>query len=400
MENGAYIPHMRSVFPSLTYPCHASIVTGRYPNSHRVVNNRKKQVHREHQDWYWWEKDIQGDSCIRAAQRARKSVGAILVPVNAGAKIRANIAEIFPNRPWQNQALCSLRSSTLLPLLACERRFGKTRKGIRQPDLDEYVMQCAGYYIEHYPLDLLWVHMVDLDDAKHRYGLESKEREKALIRMDAHIGEILDWQKDEEDVQLIFFSDHGQLPIRKMKYPLNALADYGLLERDGNTVKDYAVVAHSAGGACYFYAGRKLLPREEEKWNAFQKQWSSDLDIARTFTPREAAEQGADAQCLWMLDARDGVGFSEFFRESEAAEQERQTHLANHGFHPDHENYDAVLFAHGSAFRENFRGTVRRRIIDIAPTVAKLLELPLTGAEGDVLEEIFSKGVDRIKKSK
>ena len=30
---------VRSVYPSLTYPCHTTMMTGRYPDKHGIVNN-------------------------------------------------------------------------------------------------------------------------------------------------------------------------------------------------------------------------------------------------------------------------------------------------------------------------------------------------------------------------
>ncbi|PVD23081.1 hypothetical protein C0Q70_16343 [Pomacea canaliculata] len=38
-ESGVHTPYMRSVYPTLTFPNHYSIVTGLYPESHGIVNN-------------------------------------------------------------------------------------------------------------------------------------------------------------------------------------------------------------------------------------------------------------------------------------------------------------------------------------------------------------------------
>ena len=39
LSEAALCPHVNSVYPSLTYPAHTSIVTGRMPKNHGVVNN-------------------------------------------------------------------------------------------------------------------------------------------------------------------------------------------------------------------------------------------------------------------------------------------------------------------------------------------------------------------------
>ncbi|MDZ4975818.1 alkaline phosphatase family protein, partial [Clostridium perfringens] len=39
IENGSLINNIESVYPTLTYPAHASIITGTYPSKHGIVNN-------------------------------------------------------------------------------------------------------------------------------------------------------------------------------------------------------------------------------------------------------------------------------------------------------------------------------------------------------------------------
>ena len=40
MKNGTFASAVTSIFPSLTYPCHVSIITGTYPNRHGILNNK------------------------------------------------------------------------------------------------------------------------------------------------------------------------------------------------------------------------------------------------------------------------------------------------------------------------------------------------------------------------
>ena len=51
---------VHSVYPSITYPAHTSIVTGRYPVHHGIVDNTKIQPNRKSPDWYWQRKYIRG----------------------------------------------------------------------------------------------------------------------------------------------------------------------------------------------------------------------------------------------------------------------------------------------------------------------------------------------------
>lgn len=82
IENGAYVKKVKGVFPSLTYPSHASIISGRMPSSTGIVNNLHLQPSRKSMDWYWYEKDIEGDTLFRAARRKKfKNFGSSLASI-------------------------------------------------------------------------------------------------------------------------------------------------------------------------------------------------------------------------------------------------------------------------------------------------------------------------------
>ena len=40
LENGARVERVRSIYPALTYPCHATMASGCWPAKHGVVNNK------------------------------------------------------------------------------------------------------------------------------------------------------------------------------------------------------------------------------------------------------------------------------------------------------------------------------------------------------------------------
>mgnify|MGYP002759816862 FL=1 len=53
IEKGTWIRKIESIYPTLTYPIHSTVVTGRYPIDHGVDNNLLLQPKREVMDWYW-----------------------------------------------------------------------------------------------------------------------------------------------------------------------------------------------------------------------------------------------------------------------------------------------------------------------------------------------------------
>lgn len=50
IHSGTHIEEIETIYPSLTYPAHTTIVTGHYPNTHGIVNNTKIQPQKDSPD--------------------------------------------------------------------------------------------------------------------------------------------------------------------------------------------------------------------------------------------------------------------------------------------------------------------------------------------------------------
>ena len=77
MDGAAICNNVKSVYPSITYPAHTSIVTGRYPQNHGVINNTFLQPNRESPDWYWQRSYIQGTTLYDEAVKNGMKVAAL-----------------------------------------------------------------------------------------------------------------------------------------------------------------------------------------------------------------------------------------------------------------------------------------------------------------------------------
>lgn len=387
-KNGVYVPHVRSVDPTLTYPAHTSIISGRPPASHGIVNNRKLQPEREKSDWFWFETDVRGDTLFRAAKRAGRTLATFLWPVGGKSGAEINLAEIFPTQPLQNQALCSLRAGSFWSTLRFARKFGRLRKGISQPQLDNFTEACAMDAITHRDPDLLFVHFVDVDANKHFYGTHSPEAQAAIQRLDARIGRFLTYRAarpDAEQIDLVLLSDHSQMDAPHYLYPLDAFAERDWLEEENGTVPFYRAYPQSAGGSCFIYTASNFRSEEVPRLRTFLQQYAQKEEgIADLFFAPHSRFCESDPNAFAILEAKPGYCFSEFFQHREAAKGEAAVHRANHGFSPDHPNYDAVFFALGPSFLPGASLQERQSLLDIAPTLARVANLPLQGAQGHV----------------
>ena len=53
-SSGVYCDNVSSVFPSLTYPSHTSMITGEPPSKHGITNNNPFKPETNFSDWYWY----------------------------------------------------------------------------------------------------------------------------------------------------------------------------------------------------------------------------------------------------------------------------------------------------------------------------------------------------------
>ena len=121
LDKGTWVKKVQSTYPSLTYVAHTSIMTGLLPLHHQIVNNTKIQPERHSPDWHWYAKEVQGETLYDVFKRAGYKTASLLWPVMGRNKsIDYNLAEIIPNRPWQNQAMVSLAASSIPFLLKME----------------------------------------------------------------------------------------------------------------------------------------------------------------------------------------------------------------------------------------------------------------------------------------
>jgi len=67
-REGSVISKMRSIYPTLTYPVHVSIMTGNYPNRHGVINNEVFEPGKKHLPWNWFGDVIKSPTIVECAK--------------------------------------------------------------------------------------------------------------------------------------------------------------------------------------------------------------------------------------------------------------------------------------------------------------------------------------------
>lgn len=401
IANSSYCKNVCTIYPSLTYPAHATIVTGKYPKNHGIVNNTLLQPNRNTPDWYWFRKYITSTTLYDEAITAGLKVAALLWPVTGRSRIQYNMPEIFPNRKWQNQILVSLFSGSPIYQMMLNYKYGHLRRGLQEPFLDDFVHKSALYTIKNYAPNLMLIHYTDLDSQRHLHGLHSKEAQEALVRHDTRLGEIISTLKEEglyANSSIVVLGDHSALDEDTVVKPNVLLKDKGFITLGiKGQISDWTAICKSCDGSAYIYIKEDSSSNTLEVLHKLLTDLSEapDSGIEAVYTRQLALEMGADPKCSFMLEAKKGYYFSDDTQgelltkiiPTEIGTKDHST-AATHGYSPFKADYTTMFFISGTGIKKGIE-IPTMNLVDEGPTMASLLDLNLGNVDGRVISEIF-----------
>ncbi len=133
IKKGTYTTKLKSIFPTLTYVAHSTMVTGVYPNRHGIVQNNPFQpfIEEKNQRWFWYRDDIKVPTIYDQAKKQGLVTAGILWPVTGKAGITYNLPEVVAINK-ENQGLKILKNGSPLFCLRLALKYGKIRKGVGQ----------------------------------------------------------------------------------------------------------------------------------------------------------------------------------------------------------------------------------------------------------------------------
>lgn len=385
--------HVKSVYPSLTYPAHTSIITGRLPKNHGIINNTLLQPMRKTPDWMWQRKRIKSTTLYDEAHKKGMTTAALLWPVTAKSNITWNFPEIFANRPWQNQIVVSVLNGSARYQIDLYKRFGRLlnpNRRTRQPSLDNFVQASLLYTLKKYQPDLTLVHFTDVDTHRHIYGVEHEKVREALKRHDKRLGEIIHTLEEtgtKEQTTIVVLGDHYQQDVHTIVYLNYLLKEKGYLKTNGNKITSYQALAKNCDGSCYIYFHEKYKHDTiltQEMTGLLKKiRRDSQYGIKHVFTGEEAGRIGADDTCAFMLEAKAGYYFLDEFKVlTQRVEDEKKYKMrAVHGYLPTDENYETFFMASGYGV-SGHKIIPQMTLWDEGVTLAKLLGVHLGEVDG------------------
>lgn len=391
LNDCSYSNQVTSVYPSLTYPAHTSISTGKLPINHGVTNNILVQPERLIPDWFWYRKYINGTTIYDAAKTLGFRTCSLLWPVTGKAKsIDLNLPEIFPNRKYHNQILVSALSGSALFQAHLESHYGKLRKGFEQPYLDNFTFNSLMHVLNNDLADFILVHLTDTDAHKHIFGCNNPHVFQSLKRHDNRLGIVLKFLKDNniyENSTLICLGDHN---LKDVQYAikLNRLfVENKLITLVNNKITDFKAYSNFCDGSAYIYVNDKSYIKQVYD---LLKDFSlkNNNCIKEILCTKQAGEIGASNKCTFMLEANEGYYFINDYTKNIIESTYNNHSKATHGYNPNIKDYKTLFFCKSPKVKKNFNiGPMH--LIDEGATIFELLDYDITDIDGKILNNIF-----------
>ena len=384
---GSFAEAVEGVYPTVTYPSHTTIVTGRTPAVHGIYSNlSSREAGKPSEDWFWFAKDIKVPTLWDEAHRARLTSAAVSWPVTVGAQIDWCVPEYWePGKSAQTDLKFLARYSTPGLVQEVTQALWPLLAGV---DPDTLRTRVAAYVLKKYRPNLLLLHLSNPDHVEHEKGPASPEAAKALEASDTRIGDMLKavWEAGMANSTDVFIvSDHGFLSADHDIRPNVLLVKAGLLSvNSGGQLTGGKVATLSNGGSFFIY-----WPDSQDLRGEVRTALKPLLDLTLVWGEFERTtlrELGADPAAQLALDAQVGYGF-------EAAAVGDLVALKSpggrHGYLPYRPGLEASFIAWGPGIKRGVN-LHRIRMTSEAPTILKALGVtdPQFG-EGPPLAEIF-----------
>lgn len=402
---GARVPHLSrlvregasargviGVWPTVTYPSHATLVTGVAPAVHGIESNTTFDPLQKNQGgWYWYVSDLKVPTLWDAARAAGRRTASIHWPVSVGAPVDRNLPQIWRSGLADDRKLLRALATTPAWLDSLEREVGAP-----YPDgIDETIAgdvrraTFMAHVLRRERPDVMTAYFAGLDHEEHAAGPNSPAALAGLARLDSLVGVLVTAARDAAQAQgrgaiVAVVSDHGFEATTRAVHLNAALRDAGLLELSGaGTPVLWRASFWASGGTA------ALMLRDPRDTAA--------LRLARGAVGRLLADSTSGVARLIERDELDRVGA---WREAAFAVSLRPGWLTGpgvegpvsgpsgykgmHGYPPGPPSLDASFFVVGPGITAGHDlGRIDMR--DIAPTLARLIGLSMPSATGQVL---------------
>ena len=383
-----------TVFPSMTHPAHTTLITGTTPRQHGVVNNRvvdRRSGSRFHITNLPRAESIKVPTLFDAVHKAGGHSAALFWPeTKDDASIADNIAEVFDENDFAEPA--AVRPALLAELrqagVPIDSYYHFYDDPFSQGAADIALTQAAVHLLKTRWPSLLALHLLVADKVQHDFGPTHYLSSAALTTADHCVGLMRKAIADAgiaDRTTIVVVADHGFTTVRDEVNLAPVLREPALEGRVRWTADGWYVWGETLPA---FQAGRDGAALERVLSRAKAMPGVARLvrpgEFAALDFPEYAESPYVPGQYLVAGDVRTHLVLDAKSDSTEKRRRPRPYH--GHGYFPADRSMHAALILSGAGIVTGRQlGLVRN--VDVAPTVARLLGVPLPAATGRILTD-------------
>lgn len=400
-QEGSRVNRMRSIYPTVTYPVHTTLVTGTYPEKHGVINNEIFKVGQIASDWNWFKSSIKVPDLFDMAKSHGKTTAAVYWPVTGNHPNIDYLIDEYPSLD-KNADLKELFMGSGTSEEVYEKIVKKNAVGLKigaHPDSDNFCINCACDIIREYKPDVLAVHPANIDGLRHKTGMFSEAVTQGLNDVEKHLEQLIIATKNAgvfENTNFIILSDHGQMNITRVVNPNVLLKEAGFIKTDSEgKIVEWDAYCHSAAMSTQVYIKDKSNKELYDDVYKFLCGLRNEevYGISEVFTAKEIQEkEHLKGDFSFVLETDGYTTFGNDWNRplvtpyEDDGEDYKFGH-ATHGYLPE-KGPQPVFIGFGPDIK---KGVVLENgnVIDVASTCAELLGFTMENVDGKSIREIL-----------
>lgn len=348
-ERGATVLNIESVYPSQSLPAQATMLTGMIPADHGVVADGKFD-------------EQTGRTLLGQTATDLKTATIVQIAKRAGFKTAA------VNFPFKKEV---------------------------SPDFTSQDIPTALTWMEKNRPQLVLFRFEELANSIQQFGPGSVEAGVALEAIDLSIRKMVEGIERAgflNETTFLIVSSHGYAKVQQEFRPNVLLAKKGWLTLDatGGVVEWKAIVRSSGGaGAVYLQDAKNEAAAKEIEAIFAEVHRVEASPIWRIISRQDAAKLGTDPRAAFFIEAAPGFVISEQAAGKRTTEKlSKGTTQAVSGYIPSRSEMRGILIATGKGIA--LRTTIEyARLIDLAPTMARLLGLEINPVRGHAISKML-----------
>jgi predicted AlkP superfamily pyrophosphatase or phosphodiesterase len=382
ITQGSYASTVVGVLPTVTYPSHATLITGVTPAEHGIVANTGFDPLQINQSgWYWYASDFKAPTLWDAAAKAGLKTANVHWPVSVGAtSIAFNLPQIWRSGHADDIKLMKVLATPGL-VDHLESFIGQTyAQGMDESIAgDENRALFVEALIREEKPDFMTAYFTALDHEQHEKGPGSTEAHRILERIDAIIGRLVDAQlKANPDAVIAIASDHGFTGTSTEINLYRAFIEAGLITLNSTgRIESWLAAPWNSGGSSAIMLANPGDAAVKRRVQALLEKLQSDPTnrIAAIASPEEIASMGGNPKASFYINFEFGA-YAGSFKGGDAPLMTPSASKGTHGYFPGGDRMRSSFLIMGKSIPANRNlGEIDMRTI--APLLAAHLGVEL-----------------------